>query len=954
MYNSLYTCTQGGLVLKSVSSATSQSIRRNTSMPQSTNTKPEKTTQLRRSTRLTTTQKPNSNNNNSPTNPNWSSVRTTIKQQTTNPTERSKKKKRKLHSHDITKTTNRSTKQEKKLKKLIKPQPENKMNQTTPTQPHSHLASSKTYVLPTQKKKQKTKNKTKNNPSPFLTTKLIQPYTPGSSSKPNNQESLNNKRPRGTKRKLGHVVTEEQAEEVRKKKGLIITPWFDRLSWKGRNVQQMLTAEIGSFVAYIQPTYEEHELRHMIIQMIRNTVQSRWPDADVEPFGSFGTKLYLPAGDIDLVILSTQMMNEQKSRILYKLAPLIRENNIGQDVVVIAKAKVPIIKFKTIFGNINVDISINQTNGIVAMKKVTELLDDIKYLSHDIRRSTRRSRDHHKSSSRKDYHPSRRHRRTPSPEHAEDEINVGRIVQDLGAAKCLILVVKSVLKQRGMNEVYTGGLGSYSIICLVVSFLQLHPKVQIGDIDPNKNLGVLLLEFFELYGKHFNFDQTGISVRRGGYYFSKAHRGWQRERQPYLLSIEDPADESNDIAGGSHNILSVRSVFSGAFDLLSATLYHRHSIQHSRDEAESDNRHIQPLLSVPVPKQQQQEEKSAQDHTENPKDPMAESLLGEIMGVTKELVENRKKNLKLFYSGTLQRLLNLPPPPPAGSKDQSSRNKDIASRPSDRDARRRVPPTSEDPKPQPSREDCPDGHAQRQLVRYDDMVGDSPGEGRKRPDKKGKRKEKTRRSPPPLWVEDVEPTEVEILKRDVFAGIGANKTEVNVPTTDVSPALSPAGPAPISRRLSGTPSVKIEGSAGHNSATPSVEIKGSAGHHSRTPSVEIEEPADHERRKRDWDGGRSGSSGFSCSSSQEDPRLLDRLNGAVDEADNEEHDDSRYQTFSKKMTRKMDMNPPDLLSRISTPPSTLSTSLFDNHSLLSSHQARGLAYFVDDESGSEV
>jgi hypothetical protein len=34
----------------------------------------------------------------------------------------------------------------------------------------------------------------------------------------------------------------------------------------------------------------------MIIQMIRKTVHSRWPDADVEPFGSFGTKLYLPAG----------------------------------------------------------------------------------------------------------------------------------------------------------------------------------------------------------------------------------------------------------------------------------------------------------------------------------------------------------------------------------------------------------------------------------------------------------------------------------------------------------------------------------------------------------------------------------------------------------------------------------------------------------------------------------
>lgn len=920
-----------------------------------TNTKQEKSTRLRRSTRLTTTEKPNSST--SPTNPNWSSVKTTLKQQSNKPAGRLPKKKRNPQSHDIPKTTNRSTKQKKKLKKLIKPQPENKMNQTTtPTQPQPENITSEPDVTAKQ-----SLGFIEN--VDFIRFDDSDQEAKGSPSKPINPESKNNNRSRGTKRKLGAVITEEQAEEVRKKKGLIITPWFDRLSWKGRNVQQMLTAEIGSFVAYIQPTYEEHELRHMIIQMIRNTVQSRWPDADVEPFGSFGTKLYLPAGDIDLVILSTQMMNEQKSRILYKLAPLIREHNIGQDVVVIAKAKVPIIKFKTIFGNINVDISINQTNGVVAMKKVTELLDDIKYLSQDIRRSTRRSRDHHKSSSsRKENHPSRRHRRTPSPEHSEDEIYISRIVEDLGAAKCLILVVKSVLKQRGMNEVYTGGLGSYSIICLVVSFLQLHPKIQVGDIDPNKNLGVLLLEFFELYGKHFNFDQTGISVRRGGYYYSKAHRGWQRERQPYLLSIEDPADESNDIASGSHNILSVRSVFSGAFDLLSATLYHRHSIQYSRDEAESDDCHIRPLLSVPVPKQQQQQQqegKSAQDQSENPKDPMAESLLGEIMGVTKELVENRKKNLKLFYSGTLQRLLKLPPPPPAGSKDPSSRNKDSASRLSDRDARRRVPPTSdvhkppsEDHKPPSSKADCPDGHAQRQLVRYDDMVGDSPREGRKGSDKKGKRKETTRRSPPPLWVEDVEPTEVEILKRDIFAEIGANKTEVNEPTTDVSPARSPSSPVPLLRRLSGTPSVEIESSARHHSRTPSVEIESSARPNSRTPSVEIEEPADPKRRKGDSDVGRSGSSGVSCSSSQEeDSRLLGRLNGAVDEADHKQQDDSRYRAFSKKM----DKNPLDLLSRISTPPSALSTSLFDHHSLLSAHQDRGLAYFVDDdESGSEV
>ena len=38
---------------------------------------------------------------------------------------------------------------------------------------------------------------------------------------------------------------------------------------------------------------------------------------------------------------------------------------------------------------------------------------------------------------------------------------------------------------------------------------------------PSKNLGVLLIEFFELYGKHFNYTNVGIRVKDGGTYFCK-------------------------------------------------------------------------------------------------------------------------------------------------------------------------------------------------------------------------------------------------------------------------------------------------------------------------------------------------------------------------------------------------------------------------------------------------
>jgi len=50
---------------------------------------------------------------------------------------------------------------------------------------------------------------------------------------------------------------------------------------------------------------------------------------------------------------------------------------------------------------------------------------------------------------------------------------VNRLLQQMPALQPLIMIIKLFLSQRSMNEVYTGGLGSYAIVCMVVSFLQV-------------------------------------------------------------------------------------------------------------------------------------------------------------------------------------------------------------------------------------------------------------------------------------------------------------------------------------------------------------------------------------------------------------------------------------------------------------------------------------------------
>ncbi|KAJ7154186.1 hypothetical protein C8R46DRAFT_1041916 [Mycena filopes] len=323
-----------------------------------------------------------------------------------------------------------------------------------------------------------------------------------------------------------------------------LAPWVEHVNWDGcKNAAQMLHREVEGFVNWISPTPQEDEIRGLIVAIISHAVSSSFPDATVFPFGSFATKLYLPLGDIDLVIVSQSMAYADTHSVLTALASTIKRSGITNKVTIIGKAKVPIVKFVTNheYGRFNVDLSINQQNGIVAGGIINGFLREF-----------------------------------------------GNTTGNCLALRALVLLTKLFLSQRGMNEVYTGGLGSYAIVCLAISFLQMHPKIRYGQIDADSNLGVLVVEFFELYGKSFNYEEVGISLRDGGSYFGKRQRGWGwgeqwgGARKGGLLSIEDPGDPSNDISSGSYNFQNVRRNLGGAYEILTATIYLRAGILNAR------------------------------------------------------------------------------------------------------------------------------------------------------------------------------------------------------------------------------------------------------------------------------------------------------------------------------------------------------------------------------------
>lgn len=133
----------------------------------------------------------------------------------------------------------------------------------------------------------------------------------------------------------------------------------------------------------------------------------------------------------------------------------------------------------------------------------------------------------------------------------------------------LVFVLKQFLYQRQLNEVFTGGISSYSLILMTISFLQLHPREDAH--SDTSNLGVLLIEFFELYGRLFNYLKVGIRVKDGGAYVPKTEIQEQMDQgyRPSVLCIEDPLNPQNDIGKSSYGAMNVRKSFENAYLKLS-------------------------------------------------------------------------------------------------------------------------------------------------------------------------------------------------------------------------------------------------------------------------------------------------------------------------------------------------------------------------------------------------
>jgi non-canonical poly(A) RNA polymerase PAPD5/7 len=257
----------------------------------------------------------------------------------------------------------------------------------------------------------------------------------------------------------------------------------------------------------MSPLPEEIQQRESLIQLIQTFISNLFTEVDesgqshsscsISVFGSQAAGLILPSSDIDMVVFfkpsdstsgkdasnpividgketdtppDTDASNNIDYKPLIQMYEAFRDSEEWKDQLtyleLILESRIPLLKFTYGPSNISVDISMEQPLGPQAATLCLQYMDA------------------------------------------------------LPALRPLTMVLKYFLLARGLNEPFSGGMGSYALLLMIVSFLQQREREERqrnrsvsrkGSSHNNNasvggmNLGGLLLDFLELYGFDFNY-----------------------------------------------------------------------------------------------------------------------------------------------------------------------------------------------------------------------------------------------------------------------------------------------------------------------------------------------------------------------------------------------------------------------------------------------------------------
>ncbi|CAM6092476.1 unnamed protein product [Calypogeia fissa] len=237
---------------------------------------------------------------------------------------------------------------------------------------------------------------------------------------------------------------------------------------------EALHAEILEFAQAATPSSEARLHAEAAVECVRSSVKQLWPEADVEVFGSFATGLCLHHSDVDVVVVDAPPPEEVLGNpslsgarlltpLIRALASALKENDWCEGLNTIETASMPVIKLRCCPIAEGVPASSPVAIDITIGGKRSESFAGIRQTSVQKEGNPTKPVNHRFEAARNAHNGA-----------AAREFVIERLRQ-LPALAPLVLLLKAFLRCRSLNDVYSGGLGSFALTLMLVFYLERAP-----------------------------------------------------------------------------------------------------------------------------------------------------------------------------------------------------------------------------------------------------------------------------------------------------------------------------------------------------------------------------------------------------------------------------------------------------------------------------------------------
>ncbi|KAL9125086.1 MAG: hypothetical protein Q9217_005658 [Psora testacea] len=323
---------------------------------------------------------------------------------------------------------------------------------------------------------------------------------------------------------------------------LATRPWLEYMVEDSDDPHERLSHEIRAFEAYMRLTPAEESASSLVFSELSAALEPRYHSILI---GSRSTGLATPISDLDVSIglkrhnpahqwedWSVESKAKQRrgtTEMLTLLREILRASE-GFSSATLVHARVPIVRAKHIATDLEIQLQIMMTNG-------------------------------------------------------SQQAFTRAYLEDYPSLRPLYVCLRYALEIRNLTQVYEGGLGSYSLLIMIVTALK-YANDQFASKDLARQL-LHILKFWataNLYDNGYSTNPLGLFAKKQG---SSEEQWTLTERltrsrnaqlssidkmnkynpqKPYLLCLQDPASYDNDLGKNTYAIKHIQATFASIHD----------------------------------------------------------------------------------------------------------------------------------------------------------------------------------------------------------------------------------------------------------------------------------------------------------------------------------------------------------------------------------------------------